>query len=71
MLKAVLKHRKLDRWLMKNNLTMRSFGKSIGVSSGFISQIATGERNPGPQIRQKIMDATGLTFDDLFTIRKG
>jgi transcriptional regulator with XRE-family HTH domain len=42
-----------------------------GISSGYISQIMCGTRNPSPVVRQKLQDILQpLTFDDIFIIEE-
>jgi DNA-binding XRE family transcriptional regulator len=57
--------------LMKSGLTQRGFAKTIGVSGPYISQIFTGNRNPGPAIAKKICDSLKYKFDDIFFIQNG
>lgn len=57
--------------LMKNGLTQRGYAKTIGVSGPYISQIFTGNRNPGPAIAKKICDSLKYKFDDIFFIQSG
>ena len=67
MSKIRLNSETLQDWLDRNNLSQRKFGRLHRLSSGYISQILSGKRHLGPATRQTIQDATGLTFDDLFT----
>jgi len=43
----------------------------VGSSSGYISQIMRGTRNPSPRMREKLQDVLKpLTFDDIFIIEE-
>jgi transcriptional regulator with XRE-family HTH domain len=54
--------------LMMNGYTLRSLAKKIGSSGGYLSQIVSGERNPGPAIAKKIVDEIGVEFEEIFFI---
>jgi len=74
-----LKASTLKRHLAKRNLSQNSFARRIGVTSGYMSQLLCGERNPSPELReriikklndvQKLRELPEFGFDDLFTIR--
>ena len=69
----------LKKHLARRNLSQNSFARRVGVTSGYMSQILCGERNPSPQIRerilqtlntaQKLLGQSAFAFDDLFKIR--
>ncbi len=51
----------------RSNLSQNEFARRCGVTSGYMSQLLSGKRNPGPLIRQRLLDALpGLDFDDVF-----
>jgi len=55
------------RWLSRRNLSQNDLARRCGLSSPFISQLISGERNAGPDSRRKIMDAFPKEdFDKLF-----
>lgn len=74
-----LKALDLKKYLARRNMSQNSFAQKIGVSSGYMSQILCGERNPSPTVRERILDALNSSqklrgqpeyrFDDLFLIR--
>ena len=42
----------------------------LDVSTGYVSQLMDGSRNPSPIVRQKFLDAfPDCEFDDLFVIK--
>jgi transcriptional regulator with XRE-family HTH domain len=68
-MKIVLKNSdNFKQLLMMNGFTLRQLGKAVGSSGGYMSQIASGERNPGPKIAKKIVDTVGVEFNDIFFI---
>lgn len=40
--------------------------EGIEVTRSYLSQILRGHREPGPTVRQRLMEYTKLSFDDLF-----
>jgi len=57
----------LARRLARRNLSQNSLAREIGISSGFLSQLLSGARNPGPKTRTRIMAAfPTASFDELF-----
>lgn len=48
--------------------SQRSFGRSLGVSESYSSQIVNGVRNPSPKTAKKITDLLEVEFDDIFLI---
>ena len=63
---GVVKERLIRKCRSQNWLAIR-----LGVSSGYISQLMDGCRNPSPALRQRFLDAfPECEFDDLFQIIK-
>jgi len=50
-----LRRRPILRLLAKQNMSQNDLARKCGLSSGFMSQLLTGERLPGPSTRRKIM----------------
>jgi len=48
--------------------TQRELAKRLGVTQNYIPALELGNRNPGPDLRQKLMDLFGVDFEDLFTV---
>ncbi len=68
-----LKNRELKKILARKNMSQNCFAMRLSVSSGYMSQLMCGFRNPSPILREKIlaelkMDESG--FDDLFEIKE-
>jgi transcriptional regulator with XRE-family HTH domain len=48
--------------------TQRELAKRLGVTQNYIPALELGARNPGPDLRQKLMDLFDADFEDLFTV---
>jgi len=49
------------------NLSQNKLATLCGVSSGYMSQLVSGKRHPGPGVRARLLQVfTKLSFDDLF-----
>jgi len=71
MIRMNLKTDSVAMRLVRRGTTQNAFAREVGVTSGFMSQMLSGMRCPGPATRRKIMAAPsmkGFTFDDLFDI---
>ena len=57
--------------IARRNMSQNMLAIRAGISSGYISQIMCGTRNPSPRVRQKLQDVLSpLTFDDIFIIEE-
>ena len=57
--------------IARRNMSQNMLAVRAGISSGYISQILCGTRNPSPIVRQKLQDVLEpLTFDDIFIIEE-
>ena len=54
--------------MAKKNLSQNMLAMRTGISSGYISQLILGARYPSPRVRQRILDALGMDFDEVFII---
>jgi transcriptional regulator with XRE-family HTH domain len=53
----------------RRNMSLNMLAHKAGISSGYISQLISGDRYPSPQLRGKIQQALQpLTFDDIFIL---
>ncbi len=69
-LKVQLNAKLVRRVLAKKNLSQNWLASRIGASSGYMSQMMSGVRNPSPQMRETILQVLkDYGFDDLFKIR--
>ena len=48
--------------------TQRELAKRLGVTQNYIPALELGTRNPGPQLRVKLMKLFQCVFEDLFTV---
>ncbi len=75
-----LKTLTLKKLLARRNLSQNAFARRISVSSAYMSQILSGERNPSPKLREKMLKSLNesismrglppFRFEDLFIIRE-
>lgn len=49
----------LRDFLKRNGLTHGGFGKTVGLSQGYVSLLVGGKRRPSPDIALRIEKATG------------
>lgn len=61
----------LLRAIARRNMSQNMLAIKAGSTSGYISQIMCGTRNPSPRMREKLLNALApLTFDDIFIIEE-
>jgi len=59
------------RAIARRNMSQNMLAIRAGTSSGYVSQIICGTRNPSPRMREKLLSVLApLTFDDLFIIEE-
>ncbi|MEK7354790.1 MAG: helix-turn-helix transcriptional regulator [Chloroflexota bacterium] len=59
------------RAIARRNMSQNMLAIRAGSSSGYISQIMCGTRNPSPRMRERLQNVLApLTFDDLFIIEE-
>ena len=59
------------RAIARRNMSQNMLAIRAGISSGYISQIMCGTRNPSPMVREKLQSVLDpLTFDDIFIIEE-
>lgn len=63
-----LKAAALEAALARRNLTKIAFARFVGLHRTHLSDLLAGRTNPGPRTRQRLLDALGGEFDDLFEI---
>jgi transcriptional regulator with XRE-family HTH domain len=70
-MKVRLKPKVLKEKLARRNISQNCFALKLKVSSGYMSQLFSGARNPSPKLREKILAVLKLdenNFDDIFKI---
>lgn len=66
-----LKNRELKEILARKNLSQNHFAIKLGVSSGYLSQLMSGIRNPSADLRKKILAELKMDdsrFDEIFEL---
>lgn len=57
--------------LARKNISQNGLGRVIKLTSGHVSQLIRGTRNPSPETRKKILKELDVTFDQIFRITDG
>lgn len=64
-----LKHQRLADALRQSRISQNAWATRLGLSRAYLSQLINGKRlYPGKAARRKLMDGTGLTFQQLFVV---
>jgi len=63
-----LKRTVLAEHIARRNISQNNFAMQARVSSGYMAQLLIGKRKPSGRVREKLLQASGLKFDDLFVI---
>ena len=59
------------RAIARRNMSQNMLAIRAGLSSGYISQLMCGTRDPSPRAREKLQSVLNpLTFDDIFIIEE-
>jgi len=70
-MKVLLKSKEIKKILIRKNKSQNWFAHKLEVSSGYMSQLMDGSRNPSPNLRERIMNRLPeYKFDDLFEIKE-
>ncbi len=70
-IKVKLNQTAVMRAIARRNMSQNMLAIRAGISSGYISQIMCGTRNPSPAVRQKLQEILQpLTFDDIVIIEE-
>lgn len=59
-----------NQMVAKKGYSKRSFARKSGLSESTFIQISNGKQSPRPETAKKIYKTLGLTFDDVFMIKK-
>ena len=69
-MKVFLKRKDIKEKLIRKCKSQNWLAYRLKVSSGYMSQLMDGSRNPSPKLREKIMKVfSDCNFDDLFFIK--
>jgi DNA-binding XRE family transcriptional regulator len=52
----------------RHKLTQRELARRLGVTQNYIPALEAGTRNPGPKLRQSLMQLFQCDFEDLFQV---
>ena len=52
----------------RHQLTQRELARRLGVTQNYIPALEAGTRNPGPKLRQALMQLFQCDFEDLFQV---
>jgi len=68
-MRVYLRNKEIEKILIRKNKSQNWFAHKLEVSSGYMSQLMDGSRNPSPRLRERIMNyLQDYKFDDLFLI---
>ncbi len=71
MIKVKINKATVEKEIARRNLSLNMLAIKAGISSGYISQLISGDRYPSPQLREKLQKALQpLTFDDIFILEE-
>ena len=55
--------------LNRSNMSQNDLARLLGISSGHISRLLNGRRDPSPSMRRRLMEGLGCwEFDELFVV---
>lgn len=68
-MRVFLKRKAIEEILIRKNKTQNWFAYQVEVSTGYMSQLMDGSRNPSAKVRERIMARLpDYSFDDLFIL---
>lgn len=71
MLKVRLRRDRILLILARRNYSQNGLARSLGISSGYMSQLMKGVRRPSPRLRRKMLRVLQMKdFDELFEIEE-
>ena len=59
---------RLAEWRRAHGLTQRELARRLDVSQNYIPAMEGGSRDPGPEMRARLMASRGVGFFDLFEV---
>lgn len=66
-----LRSKEIKKILIRKNKSQNWLAHRLEISSGYMSQLMDGSRNPSPNLRERIMNnLPEQKFDDLFLIKE-
>ena len=68
-MKVALKTDNIRKILAQRNISQNWLAFRVGTTSGYMSQMMTGKRNPSPKMREKILKyLNDIKFDDILKL---
>jgi len=78
--KVSIKRKEFKKILTRENISQNKLAFSLGISSGYMSQLMNSDREPSPKLRKRIMETLPIhkwmgisiryKWDDLFKIKE-
>lgn len=68
MVKVTVRSDVVRELLLRRNISQNNLAMQAGVSQGYLSQLLHRTRSPGPVVRDRLMRALKVRFDDLFEV---
>jgi transcriptional regulator with XRE-family HTH domain len=59
---------RLAEWRRAQGLTQRELARRLDVSQNYIPALEGGSRDPGPEMRGRLMASLGVSFFELFEV---
>ena len=59
---------RLAEWRRAQGLTQRELARRLAVSQNYIPALESGSRDPGPDMRGRLMQSLGVGFFELFDV---
>ena len=70
--KARLKPEPVWELITRRNMSQNELARRSDISSGYLSQLISGRKNPSPDVRKRIQAALEVDqFDELFDLEYG
>ena len=70
--KARLRPEPVWELITRRNMSQNELARRSEISSGYLSQLISGRKNPSPDVRKRIQAALEVDqFDDLFDLEYG
>ena len=70
-MKVYIRNKEVKKILIRKNKSQNWLAYKLEISSGYLSQLMDGSRNPSPKLRERIMKKLPeYKFDDLFEIKE-
>jgi len=70
-MKVALRANVISEILARKNKSQNWFAYRVETTSGYMSQMMTGKRNPSPKMREKILKfLKEYKFNDIFALQK-